>query len=161
MIRMMLILLDQLNILHSNKIGIFLHRDIKSDNIMYYYKNNEIYFVFIDFGSSSYLNDKNKIKSETKPFTAPEQNTDNESEKSDIYSLGKTFEIFIKEKKLEVSESIKILIQNLILQDYNERPSCKQVIDCLIQICTEKKYTDIDIYNFIIEKKPFIQPHFN
>ena len=78
-LRMTILLLNDLNKIHSANI---LHRDIKCENIMFYEKNKKLFFCFIDFGSSfdlSNMEEKEKIPTFTPSYTAPEQNTPEES----------------------------------------------------------------------------------
>ena len=92
-LRMMILLLNELKKIHSSNI---LHRDIKCENIMFYEKNEKLFFCFIDFGSSFDLSNKNQRKERIKTFTtnysAPEQNKPEESFAS------KTKKILIKKK---------------------------------------------------------------
>ena len=81
---MMLLLLNELKKMHSSNI---LHRDIKCENIMFYEKNEKLFFCFIDFGSSFDLSNKKikeRIPTYTPYYTAPEQNTEEESFESKI-----------------------------------------------------------------------------
>ena len=77
-LRMMILLLNDLKKMHSANI---LHRDIKCENIMFYQKNQKLFFCFIDFGSSFDLENKDsvRIRTSTPGYTAPEQNEPEES----------------------------------------------------------------------------------
>ena len=83
-LRMMMLLLNDLKKIHTANI---LHRDIKCDNIMFYEKNKKLFFCFIDFGSSFDLSNqggKERIKTYTPIYSAPEQNTPQESFESNF-----------------------------------------------------------------------------
>ena len=78
-LRMMILLLNDLKKMHTAKI---LHRDIKCENILFYEKNQKLFFCFIDFGSSFDLENKEgkeRIKTFSPHYSAPEQNTAEES----------------------------------------------------------------------------------
>eukprot|EP01091_Cochliopodium_minus_P006625 TRINITY_DN16641_c0_g1_i1.p1 TRINITY_DN16641_c0_g1~~TRINITY_DN16641_c0_g1_i1.p1 ORF type:complete len:410 (+),score=113.48 TRINITY_DN16641_c0_g1_i1:171-1400(+) len=107
-LRMCLILLQQSDYLHSNQ---FLHRDIKTENIMVVEneKEKQLYFVLIDFGSSYYLAnyDSNMIKYKTnsQKYSAPEINTEKESYSSDIYSLSISFQEVLYTNKIQSNQT--------------------------------------------------------
>jgi serine/threonine protein kinase len=77
-LRMMILLLNDLKKIHTANI---LHRDIKCDNIMFYEKKKELFFIFIYFGSSFDLsnNESEKIKTYSLNYSPAEQNTPKES----------------------------------------------------------------------------------
>ena len=84
LIRMMLLLLNELKKIHKENI---LHRDIKCENIMFYEKNQKLFFCFIDFGSSFDLlskDNKKRIQTFTPGYNAIEQNTPMESFQSKL-----------------------------------------------------------------------------
>ena len=79
LIRMMLLLLNELKKIHKENI---LHRDIKCENIMFYEKNQKLFFCFIDFGSSFDLlskDNKKRVQAFTPGYNAIEHNTPIES----------------------------------------------------------------------------------
>ena len=77
-LRMMLLLLNDLKKIHYSKI---LHRDIKCENIMFYEKEKKLFFCFIDFGSSVDIENlvQERIRTYSLHYSAPEQNTEEES----------------------------------------------------------------------------------
>lgn len=84
-LRMCLIILNELDKMHSKKI---IHGDIKPENIMYYQKNGSLYFILIDFGSSFPLGKNSKKScSISLRYSAPEQNTICESFKSKFFTF--------------------------------------------------------------------------
>ena len=95
-IRMMLILLYQLQHLHSKNV---VHRDIRPDNIIYSEINNQVYFVLIDFGSSFVMNCDPPcfiVQIYSKHFSPPElNNRDLLCDKCDIYSLSATLHLLL------------------------------------------------------------------
>ena len=70
--RMMLILLNELGKMHKENI---LHRDLKPENCMFFQKNEQLYFILIDFGASHLIGNQNKVESISTGFSPPEQNT--------------------------------------------------------------------------------------
>ena len=135
-IRMMLMLLQQLFFLHSNW---FLHRDIKPENLMWYLKDERIFYIFLDFGTSKYfLNVLPFTSTEDVHFSPPEQNTDKECDKSDIYSLGLTFKEVMNGRFLKIfpnykfSTQLESLIEKMIDKSIENRPSSLECISTLL-----------------------------
>lgn len=106
-LRMMLILINELQKMHSS---FFIHRDIKLENIMCYKSKQNYSYIFIDFGSSFHLKDpiEHKLSSLSPPYSPPEQNTLQESFKSDLFSLGVCFEKALHLISLQNKEGKKI-----------------------------------------------------
>jgi serine/threonine protein kinase len=95
--RMMLILLSELKKMHSQNI---LHRDLKPENCMFFQKNDQLYFILIDFGASHLIgSEKKKVESVSTGFSPPEQNTSMEcfgSNKKKFYFFFKYYFFFFK-----------------------------------------------------------------
>lgn len=128
-LRMMFILMNELKKLHDCGM---LHRDIKTENLMCYKKGNQINYLLIDFGSSSSVENKNRIKTFSIEFSSPEQNTENESYKSDVFSLGTSFLKVLISCKLDknFSEINKILLL-MTKKNMEERVSLDESIEML------------------------------
>lgn len=158
-IRMMMLLLNELGILHSKN---FLHRDIKIDNIMYYERDSKIYFCFIDFGASHHLDIGKKLATESSHYSAPELNTNAESALTDIYSLGKTFKFVIISQKIQLDPKICDLISSMTHKNLSKRPFLKEILSRLLNYCALKEY-NFDIFNFLCknENQVFTQPPIN
>ncbi|MCI8887092.1 MAG: DEAD/DEAH box helicase [Hungatella sp.] len=75
---------EALKVCHENKI---LHRDIKPANILFLNKSE---YYLCDFGSAVKINAGKTYRVGTRGFIAPEADAGEYSERSDIYSLGKT-----------------------------------------------------------------------
>ena len=158
-LRMFLLISNELNKIHLCG---FVHRDIKLENIINYKKNDSNFYCFIDFGSSHFLaSDLPKIATYSPQFSPPEQNTEKESESSDVYSLGVCFRLILSScsKFFAPSQCLIDLVDNLVKDDPSERLSLKFFIDSLIDIVTSKKYpTNFDIYDSLSSNKKFEQP---
>ena len=137
-----------------------LHRDIKPANI---FLNKNGLIKIGDFGLSKKYNSKNDYVKKstlvgTSIFIAPELAKKNiVSDKSDIYSLGQTFALFINLKKHKYSDEFKALIDKLIEFNHYNRPSAEEILN--MDIIKEKMNLFLDEnefekgYAFIIMKK--------
>lgn len=141
--------------LHKNNI---LHRDIKPANI---FLNKNGLIKIGDFGLSKKYKSKNDYVKKTTlvgtyDFIAPEVlDKGNICDKSDIYSLGKTFFLFIKSKN-KYSNDFVDLISKLIEYKYYLRPSAEEILKMPIiiekmSIFLEKNEFEKG-YSFIIMK---------
>ena len=136
-----------------------LHRDIKPANI---FLNKNGLIKIGDFGLSKKYNSKNDYVKKstlvgTSIFIAPELAKKNiVSDKSDIYSLGQTFALFIDSGR-GCSDEFKALINKLNDFNYYKRPSAEEILN--MDIIKEKMNLFLDEnefekgYAFIIMKK--------
>ena len=136
-----------------------LHRDIKPANI---FLNKNGLIKIGDFGLSKKYNSKNDYVKKstlvgTNIFIAPELAKKNIfSDKSDIYSLGQTFALFIDSGR-GCSDEFKALIDKLNDFNYYKRPSAEEILN--MDIIKEKMNLFLDEnefekgYAFIIMKK--------
>ena len=150
-VRFMLILLNELNILHHHKI---IHRDIKPTNIMLFEENEKLFSIFIDFGVSFFEN-------ETTFSIVPDRDHHPKNDSVvtrayDVYSLGKIFEnlhIFIlKSKKIKflLSDDLISIIHSMVEENYTKRPSTNHVISNLLVYCSQKNYS-FDVLDFLLK----------
>lgn len=136
-----------------------LHRDIKPANI---FLNKNGLIKIGDFGLSKKYNSKNDYVKKstlvgTNIFIPPELAKKNIfSDKSDIYSLGQTFALFIDSGR-GCSDEFKALINKLNDFNYYKRPSAEEILN--MDIIKEKMNLFLDEnefekgYAFIIMKK--------
>ena len=144
-------------------------------------KRTKPFFCFIDFGSSFDLDikDKKPVSFVSINYSAPEQNTDDESfsskkkkkkiekkkfkNKGDVYSLGATFDFSSKRwRNIKIGEKVIKLIEEMKSEDFKKRPSVDNLLDRLVQYCDEMNYSEsIDIVPFLKENKVFIQSPIN
>ncbi|EAR91112.1 tetratricopeptide repeat protein (macronuclear) [Tetrahymena thermophila SB210] len=125
-----------------------LHLDIKPQNILLTKSNN---YVYTDFGISSIKRENQQIyiKGLTKYYASPEQieEDSNIDFQSDIFSLGKTFEIilniFEKIQKSNYKEIIgkfnMIIQQNMIQNDSKQRSKCLELSQYFFQQALKEK----------------------
>ena len=144
-IRMALILLSQLEKLHQNNL---LHRDIKTENIMYFENEKSIFFTLIDFGSTFKISSK-KDKTETfsKPYSPPEQNTPQEHFGSDLYSLSVSLLEFLRSSKIEIRNDLRELLENMKIFEIYKRPSLEDCTNFLFEYL-KKNYFECKIKEF-------------
>jgi NIMA (never in mitosis gene a)-related kinase len=135
-----------LSYLHKRKI---IHRDIKPENILLL-KNGLIKIT--DFGLSKTFKSKKDLEKKntlagTYFYLSPEIKTTRiYSEKTDIYSLGKTFYSFIESKDRYSEEFIK-LIDDLRANEENNRPSADEILEYPIIKNKMKEFLDDNNYN--------------
>ena len=142
-----------LSYLHKKNI---IHRDIKPDNI--FLKENGLIKIG-DLGLAKKYNSKTDLEKKntlagTDFFISPEmRNAKIYNDKTDIYSLGKTFELFFKEN---YREEFKKLINILKEDDLDKRPTADEVLKMpIIQNGMKKfleKYNYKDSLAFLIMK---------
>ena len=162
-LRMFYLLLDQLYVLQKSN---YIHRDIKLENIMYFKlpehhleeenkngkKENFLFYCFIDFASLHNLENKKKKKLRvfSDHFSPPEQNTEKECFKSDLYSLSVSLLNFISLTKLTVGDEIVSLLNSMKEPEIDNRPSLGFCIDSLLFYC-KKKYVKT---NYLFDNYP-------
>lgn len=144
--RLIYILLDELSKMHLAK---FLHRDIKLENLMFLEKNNQFFYIFIDFGSSFHIEDPihSRIATASPPFSPPEQNSEKECFLSDVYSLGVCFEkVFnIISFKSKISPLLIEMISSMKKREIENRISvekCKEIIQKFLQQELDKEFSE-------------------
>jgi calcium-dependent protein kinase len=144
--------------LHSKNI---VHRDIKPENILvetWSLKKNDISLKLIDFGTSNFFSNKNKLslKIGSPYYIAPEVIKNEYNEKCDIWSCGVLLYILlsgkppfygnsveeimedVKKGKYEMNDKIfpniskkaKTLIEKLLNSDYKTRISAEEALKC-------------------------------
>ena len=139
-LRLFLMLINQLHILHSKNC---LHRDIKTENLMFFERNNYLYFILIDFGSFFQLNSKNnKLKTISLGYSPPEQNTDEETFKSDIYSLSVSLLEILFVSKINLDQMIIKLLERMKEKEIEKRPHLNEIQEYLKQFCKEKYFCE-------------------
>ena len=157
-VRMMLIFLYELQKLHE---GGVLHRDIKLENLMFYFRNQNFYFLFVDFGISFLLNrnfDSQKCFVVKDRFKSPETNTSQEDFKSDLFSLGVSFNFLLDSLRIDVSSSLLELISLMTIEDHEARCSLSVCIKNVTLYSLEKNYKS-EISSFLLsEESSFFQP---
>lgn len=132
-LRMFWMLLRELQKMHESE---FLHRDLKPDNLMYYQREGETYYMLIDFGSSFNINDdiETRIATRSPPYSAPEQNTNEECFASDVYAMGVCFDKIVNVLSIskmipsELLEMINKMKQNQI-KDRISISDCQQIVN--------------------------------
>ena len=99
---------------------------------MYLETANQLYYYLIDFGSSC-LHEKMEERIETFSlyFSPPEQNTENESFHSDVYSLGVSIFNILKNNKIELSETVIRILERMVEKDFDKRPTIFECYDTI------------------------------
>ncbi|EAR97240.2 tetratricopeptide repeat protein (macronuclear) [Tetrahymena thermophila SB210] len=143
-----------------------LHLDIKPTNILF---TNSGKYVYTDFGMSSLKknNQQISIKGLTKSYASPEQlNNDlNIDYQSDIYSLGKTFEIILKvfqqvqqQNYLEIiSQFIRIVDEKMILEKPTQRSNCHQILNEFFQYILKQNQCQSFLKQYLDEMKEILK----
>ena len=104
-----------------------------------------------DLGFSKLIKNENKLKKKqtmlgTIKYMSPEMKEEKEYvSKTDIYSLGKTFQDFIKDGK-NYSDSFKDLIKRLIEKEPSKRPSADEILNN--PLIKDKKQRFLEVHNF-------------
>ncbi|EWS75510.1 tetratricopeptide repeat protein (macronuclear) [Tetrahymena thermophila SB210] len=141
--KLLRIIFDLLDGLIQFRIYNILHLDIKPQNILVSKSDN---YVFTDFGISSIKKDNSKIniKGGTFSYASPEQLIDdpNIDFKSDVYSLGKTFEVVLKQYKKQEDEFLvlkfnQIVQQKMIQNQKDQRKSCLELHEEFLKLLIE------------------------
>jgi len=154
---------QQLYLLHSEKLA---HRDIKSDNVLIFEKNNRLYAKLCDYGTSKGIDHKKTITSGTFVYMPPELRTKSYTDSdeylcsADIWSFGmvicETFYDFLFLEKFQiVNESSPIdrihQVLSLIFNEKKVSNSIKELIEECVIIEREKRPNKMDdfLYNKI------------
>ena len=132
-----------LTYIHSKDI---MHRDINPDNILI---DNNMTLKITDFGvSKKFEKDKNVSQTEIGTFyyRAPEIESKNYTEKVDIYSLGKVLQKLYDFLENSNDKELFNIINAMIKNNPNERPSAPKVFNYVKQIYNIKylKNTSLD-----------------
>ena len=109
---------------------------------MYQETENKIIFFFVDFGSSHEIGSSHKmIETFTPNFSPPEQDKRHknydlkkQSKASDIYSLSKSFSNIQRSCKIEISEPIKQVLEEMCCEEIEKRLSAEICIQKISQI---------------------------
>ena len=117
---------------------------------MYKETKESLYFMFIDFGSAFDMTkiNQSKVKTFSPPFSPPEQNTDLECERSDIFSLSVTLSHFLVLTQIQVNQEINQLLEEMKDPKVSNRPSTSE---CISRISRFGKFSSekIDLKNSI------------
>ena len=122
---------------------------------MFFEDNESLYFIFVDFGSAFKLNsNKKKVFTFSDKFSPHEQNTEQETTKSDIYSLGLTLSDILKITKIKVDSSIIDLLFTMRVKEIEKRPSIDFCIEFVSSYCQKQK----DLVSFVNPKSFGVPP---
>jgi NIMA (never in mitosis gene a)-related kinase len=134
-----------LSYLHKKKI---LHRDIKPQNI---FLNKNGLIKIGDLGFSKLIMNENEWKKKqtflgTEKYMSPEMKNKREyNSKTDIYSLGKTFQDFMKDET-KYSDNFKNLIKSLVEKKPSKRPSADEILNK--PLIKDKIERFLEVHNF-------------
>ena len=134
-----------LSYLHKKKI---LHRDIKPQNI---FLNKNGLIKIGDLGFSKLIMNENEWKKKqtflgTEKYMSPEMKNKREyNSKTDIYSLGKTFQDFMKDET-KYSDNFKNLIKSLVEKNPSKRPSADEILNK--PLIKDKIERFLEVHNF-------------
>ena len=161
-LRMMMIVLNELKKMHLCN---FTHRDIKLDNLMFTKTNKDEKpnYMIIDFGSSFNQNDDKSLRIPTSSpgYSPPEQNTQNESYRSDIFALGVCFAkllniISLSNKNKKIKELTPQPIIEMIDKMQEKQIEKRISLDQCIQIVSQSFVECLQLNS--IEENFFDQP---
>jgi serine/threonine protein kinase len=109
----------------------------------YFFKKGGIpYFYLIDFGGSILMKkgEINKAVTYDNDYSPKEQLYENIIfPESDVFSLGKVFEIVLNKTELEIDPDLKEILKNMLNENYLERFSIEKVISEINLYCLENK----------------------
>jgi serine/threonine protein kinase len=156
-LRMVLILFNELKFFHNSNL---IHRDIKTENIMWWMEEQDIVFMLTDFGFTINLNEVTSFFPYSKPYSPPELKEGNNFFSSDIFSLAVTFKEVLRFTKIQVSQTILDLFDQMVDDLHSKRPSLDECIESVINYCFSQNYR-LQIVEYLKIKLPYIQSKIN
>ncbi|CAD8060693.1 unnamed protein product [Paramecium primaurelia] len=149
---------------HLHKLGI-IHRDLKLDNIMLLRKNDPNSIRIMDFGYSTFIDDKSLSNQRcgTPGYIAPEiLNMNHYNELCDIYSLGCVFHALLTGRKLyQTPKSTKA--SELLIMNRNSTISLSQIsnlnalelLQSMISVAKERPSAAVCLQHLYFEEEQF------
>lgn len=144
-LKIMTELASGLHHIHENNL---IHRDLKTDNVVFYEKSQVLLPVIVDFGKCEYVTNSVKYSlTETEKeeyrknhkHIAPDlvDGIAKPSSASDVYGYGRIFKNVICYFPLPLSElpvTVKNMVKLCLKYESASRPSCKEIIELLTKL---------------------------